>query len=902
MSWLAGMILLVQITVCPQQTLGANVMNYGADGNDYFQFTTPSMAFDKASGFTTLITFAMHVDANGTLEIAGVACTNGVYVGPSNWNSLITTLKTAPTTVTRYEVCIGGWQDTSYNNIKSLIASQGIGPGSILYKNFQALKNAVPGIDAINDDDELTYDLSSATSFANMLGGLGYKFTMVPYQNQSFWVNLYSSVTNCDYIYLQCYEGGAGNDPGQWNSAIGHGVKVVPGQESNTSNPATFRSWYLETGVQGGFYYPDVVFNSTYWSAAVIEANGNIPTTPTGLTATGGGQQVALSWNVVPGAISYNLKRSTVSGGETNEVNISTANNNWPASNEYLDTGLAANTTYYYEVSAVNTNGESASSTEMSAVAQAATVLNFETPNVGSGNFEYDPTGGPWTFTGASPNGSGIVSDDSEFGNPNAPGSYLQGGFVQEDGSISQSISGFTPGTTYTITFSAAERSGNSQSWNIKVNNSVIGSYNPGSSATAYTDYTATFTATASTSTLQFVGTDLAGGDNTVFIDNMRISPPLLPVPTVTTNTLPATDVDVIGSQVTFAAAFGGATPMSYQWEIIKSGATNNIIGATNSTLTLSNLALINTASYQLKAANAYGTAVSSPAALSVNVPTVANNVTMAFAAQTGLGPSDVLGTSFTPTWTVATNNSLIADEPPLSSNGDFTMEEPGRSVISLTAGGNGTIGVISGTDGYTTSTNYVTCGNNGTAGSNIVYTLPGSVTGYSLTNITVYGGWADAGRDWQEYIVYYSTVSAPTVFNPLATVNFEPKNSAGVECATRVTLTPVAGSLATNVSAVEFNFSSPPSDNGYCGYSQMAIFGNRTVPNTPTNISSQITANGLTLSWPQNYTGWQLQMQTNSLSAGLGTNWINVPGSMSTNQMTFPMNPNGSVFYRLAH
>ena len=28
----------------------ANVMNYGADGNDYFQFTTPSMAFDKASG------------------------------------------------------------------------------------------------------------------------------------------------------------------------------------------------------------------------------------------------------------------------------------------------------------------------------------------------------------------------------------------------------------------------------------------------------------------------------------------------------------------------------------------------------------------------------------------------------------------------------------------------------------------------------------------------------------------------------------------------------------------------------------------------------------------------------------------------------------------------------------
>ena len=46
-------------------------MNYGADGNDYYRFTAPSMSFDKASGFTTLITFAMHVNADGTLLIGG---------------------------------------------------------------------------------------------------------------------------------------------------------------------------------------------------------------------------------------------------------------------------------------------------------------------------------------------------------------------------------------------------------------------------------------------------------------------------------------------------------------------------------------------------------------------------------------------------------------------------------------------------------------------------------------------------------------------------------------------------------------------------------------------------------------------------------------------------------------
>src|SRR6185295_4093771 len=172
-SWAAVVLwALFPMAFAPLHAPAANVMNYGADGNDYFQFSNTSMACDKASGFTTLITFAMHVNADGTLLIAGVACSNGIYVGPTNWNALITTLKTPPTTVTRYEVCIGGWMDTSYDNIKALVAVQGVGTNSILYKNFQALKNAVPGIDAINDDDEQTYDVGSSTSFANMLGGL----------------------------------------------------------------------------------------------------------------------------------------------------------------------------------------------------------------------------------------------------------------------------------------------------------------------------------------------------------------------------------------------------------------------------------------------------------------------------------------------------------------------------------------------------------------------------------------------------------------------------------------------------------------------------------------------------------------------------------------------------------
>jgi autotransporter-associated beta strand protein len=65
-----------------------------------------------------------------------------------------------------------------------------------------------------------------------------------------------------------------------------------------------------------------------------------------------------------------------------------------------------------------------------------------------------------------------------------------------------------------------------------------------------------------------------------------------------------------------------------------------------------------------------------------------------------------------------------------------------------------------------------------------------------------------------------------------------------------------------------------------------------------PTNITFQTGGGNLTLNWPADHTGWQLQVQTNSLT---GTNWANVDGSTSVNQWVMPIDPaNASVFYRL--
>ncbi|MFO1477221.1 MAG: DUF1593 domain-containing protein [Verrucomicrobiota bacterium] len=82
---------------------------------------------------------------------------------------------------------------------------------------------------------------------------------------------------------------------------------------------------------------------------------------PAGLYATVvSSNQVNLNWNLSSNAVTYNVKRATVSGGPYSLV----ASN--LTSNYYTDTGLSPSTTYYYVVSAVN-GTESGNSAEASA-------------------------------------------------------------------------------------------------------------------------------------------------------------------------------------------------------------------------------------------------------------------------------------------------------------------------------------------------------------------------------------------------------------------------------------------------------------------------------------------------------------------------------------------------------
>lgn len=254
----------------------------------------------RNSGFTYLILFNVNVEADGTLTTDGeTICKNGEYVFQQTqpyYQQDIKDLKTPPTGISRIEICIGGWGNGSYGNIKNLISSRGTGPTSILYRNFKALKEAVPEIDAVNNDTEQDYDAESAARFHIMMYDLGYQTTIAPYTNMSYWTSLVSKIRASrpeavDRAMIQCYDGGAGNlnNVGSWNfpgvSQRHPGLLDYSNDWSVERNLAQFQAWKDQGVATGGFVWLfndgyDETWNLNGWAAGLNRIFGPPLTTP----------------------------------------------------------------------------------------------------------------------------------------------------------------------------------------------------------------------------------------------------------------------------------------------------------------------------------------------------------------------------------------------------------------------------------------------------------------------------------------------------------------------------------------------------------------------------------------------------------------------------------------------
>jgi hypothetical protein len=214
--------------------------------------------------------------------------------------------------------------------------------------------------------------------------------------------------------------------------------------------------------------------------------------------------------------------------GDLSGINVDSAGNFW-AINEFAD-DEALPTDPSNPVADPN-NPAADWGTNVVSFALPATLANqfsdpgFETPNVGTGSrsdFVYNPSGAPWTYSSS----SGVAGNGSAFTghNPNAP-QGTQVAFLQKTGTISQVV-GFTAGT-YAISFYATQRAGqaSTQTIEVEVDGTVVGTITP--SGTSYGVYgTNTFTVTAGTHTVTFIGLDPSGGDNTALIDEVSIQQP----------------------------------------------------------------------------------------------------------------------------------------------------------------------------------------------------------------------------------------------------------------------------------------------------------------------------------------------------------------------------------------
>ena len=94
-------------------------------------------------------------------------------------------------------------------------------------------------------------------------------------------------------------------------------------------------------------------------------ATAQTPVVPTGLAATAGNALVNLTWSASSNATSYAVKRATISGGPYGDIGTAT-------STSYTDSTVVNGATYFYVVAAINSQGASTVSVQVSATPATA--------------------------------------------------------------------------------------------------------------------------------------------------------------------------------------------------------------------------------------------------------------------------------------------------------------------------------------------------------------------------------------------------------------------------------------------------------------------------------------------------------------------------------------------------
>ena len=144
-----------------------------------------------------------------------------------------------------------------------------------------------------------------------------------------------------------------------------------------------------------------------------VPAAPDVPLSPTLTSASGADGSVSLQWsapssNGGAAITNYNVYRATASGAETLLTQVGNVTS-------YTDSPVTNGTTYYYEVSAVNSVGEGAVSNERSATpASSSVIVSDQFERTVSSGFGTADVGGPWNVSSTArtkvTGGQGVIS------------------------------------------------------------------------------------------------------------------------------------------------------------------------------------------------------------------------------------------------------------------------------------------------------------------------------------------------------------------------------------------------------------------------------------------------------------------------------------------------------------
>jgi hypothetical protein len=364
------------LTVTPQSL----TINENSSGNG----NVLNGAVDSEGAAITAVagTFAT---TNGSVTIAA----DGSYtytpnVGFSGSDSFAFTAQTADdNTSGTVNVTVNGVTTATANFVKADTTTQGNWFGAYGADGYDVSQDPyvnIPSYAQVSFSNQSDYTWASSTSDGRALEkpeNLSDRIAGTWYTNgvSSFTIDVNLTDGNTHQVALYALDWDSGNRA-ETIKVLDAGTGTV--LDTQTLAAGSFVNGdYLVWNIKGHVQI-EVDYNGGYNAvvSGLFFGVGNTPAAPANLAATAGNGQVSLSWSAAGGATGYNVYRRTGSSGDTQIAS-------GVDGTSFTDSSVSNGTTYSYEVTAVDAEGESGFSNEVSATpagVQVTPTITWATP------------------------------------------------------------------------------------------------------------------------------------------------------------------------------------------------------------------------------------------------------------------------------------------------------------------------------------------------------------------------------------------------------------------------------------------------------------------------------------------------------------------------------------------